>query len=253
LICEDARLLMHAYADGELDMASSLELETHVRTCVSCAREQANLRTLRTAFRGSTLYHRAPLQLERRVRAAVRSARRAEYGHRFAFRYFGWAGAAAALLLIVLTVRSMPRLTQPASELTAREVVDDHLRSLTQNHLADVLSSNQHTVKPWFDGRLSFTPPVKDLSAAGFPLVGGRIDYLDDRPVAALVYRRRQHIINLFISPAQHTDDTSPVGQVRAGYNIVDWTKSGMSYWAVSSLNAEELSQFAHMIRNEAP
>ncbi|MBV8775013.1 MAG: anti-sigma factor [Deltaproteobacteria bacterium] len=252
MTCEDARLLLHPYVDGELDLATSLTVDAHLRSCVACAREETSLRALGTAFSTSGLYQNAPVQLERRVRAAVRGARRAEYGHRVAFRYFGWAGAAAAVLLVALTVRSVSPLWPSASDLTAREVVDEHLRSLTENHLTDVLSSNQHTVKPWFDGRLSFTPPVKDLSAEGFPLVGGRIDYLDDRPVAAVVYRRRQHIINLFISSAPDASNRSPVSRERAGYNIVDWTRSGMRYWAVSSLNAAELSQFARIIRNQA-
>jgi anti-sigma factor RsiW len=116
-----------------------------------------------------------------------------------------------------------------------------------------VLSSNQHTVKPWFDGRLNFTPPVEDLGAQGFPLVGGRLDYLDNRPVAAVVYRRRQHIINLFISPAEPAADTLPVTQVHGGYNIVHWTKSGMAYWAVSSVSAAELGKFAQLVREESP
>jgi len=136
-----------------------------------------------------------------------------------------------------------------AGELTAKEVVDDHLRSLAGNHLTDVLSSNQHTVKPWFDGRLNFTPPVEDFSPEGFPLVGGRLDYLDNRPVAAVVYRRRQHIINLFISPAEHVADALPASQMRGGYNIVHWIKSGMAYWAVSSLSAAELNKFAQLVR----
>jgi anti-sigma factor RsiW len=111
-----------------------------------------------------------------------------------------------------------------------------------------VLSSNQHTVKPWFDGRLQFTPPVEDLGADGFPLIGGRLDYLDNRPVAAVVYRRRQHVINLLIAPAEHAANTRPTNQMRAGYNIVHWTKSGMSYWAVSSLSAAELGKFAQLV-----
>jgi anti-sigma factor RsiW len=135
-----------------------------------------------------------------------------------------------------------------------RMIVDnDHLRSLTANHLTDVLSSNQHTVKPWFDGRLNFTPPVEDLGAQGFPLVGGRLDYLDNRPVAAVVYRRREHVINLFISPAEHAADALPVSQVHEGYNIVHWTKSGMAYWAVSSVSGAELGKFAQLVRQESP
>lgn len=252
MICEEARLLVHAYADGELDLAKSLEVEAHVKTCVACAREQASLRALRTAFSNGSLYHDAPGQLQRRVRAAVRDARRAEYGRGPALGYLGWAGAAAAVLLAAIIIRGVLPLGRSASELTAREVVDDHLRSLTQNHLADVLSSNQHTVKPWFDGRLDFTPPVEDLAVQGFPLVGGRLDYLDNRPVAAVVYRRRQHVINVFIAPAPHAIDTLPVSQARAGYNIVYWTRSGMEYWAVSSLNAAELEKFAQLLGEQS-
>jgi anti-sigma factor RsiW len=236
--CEDARTLVHAYVDGELDLVRSLEVEAHLSGCVPCAREQASLRALRTAFGDGALYHEAPVQLERRVRAAVRDARRAEQGR---------------VVLVAIIVRGVLPLGPPTGDLTAREVVDDHLRSLTANHLTDVLSSNQHTVKPWFDGRLNFTPPVEDLGAQGFPLVGGRLDYLDNRPVAAVVYRRREHVINLLISPAEHAADTVPVSQVHGGYNIVHWTKSGMAYWAVSSVSGAELEKFAQLVRDESP
>ena len=165
-------------------------------------------------------------------------------------RHYRWAGAAAAaVLLVAIIVRGILPTGRSAGDLTAREVVDDHLRSLTANHLTDVLSSNQHTVKPWFDGRLNFTPPVQDLGAEGFPLIGGRLDYLDDHPVAAEVYRRRQHVINLLVSPVEHGADTVPASQVRGGYNIVHWTKAGMAYWAVSSVSATELVKFAQLVR----
>lgn len=252
MICEDARPLVHAYVDGELGLAKSLEVEAHLRDCDACAREQSNVLALRAAFSNGALYHEAPAQLERRVRAAVRDARRAEYGRGFALGYLGWTGAAAAaVLLVAIIVRGVLPLGLPMGDVTAREVINDHLRSLTQNHLTDVLSSNQHTVKPWFDGRLNYTPPVEDLSAQGFPLVGGRLDYLDNRPVAVVVYRRRQHVINLFIFPVEHASDTLPVRQVRAGYNVIDWTESGMVYWAVSSLSAAELEKFAQLVREE--
>jgi anti-sigma factor RsiW len=244
--------LVHAYVDGELDLVRSLEVEAHLSGCVACAREQASLHALHTAFGDGRLYHEAPARLERRVRAALRDARRAEGGPRFALWRYSWVGAAAAaVLLIGILVRGVLPPGLSAGELTAREVVDDHLRSLTDNHLTDVVSSNQHTVKPWFDGRLNFTPPIEDFSREGFPLVGGRLDYLDNRPVAAVVYRRRQHIINLFISPAEHVADALPASQVRGGYNIVNWTKSGMTYWAVSSLSAAELGKFAQLVGQE--
>ena len=253
MTCEEARPLVHAYIDGELDVVRSLEVEAHLNSCVACAREETSLRALRTAFSNGALYHEAPAGLEWRVRVALRDARRAEGGRRFALRHYGWGGAAAAaVLLVAIIVRGVLPTGPSAGDLTAREVVDDHLRSLTANHLTDVLSSNHHTVKPWFDGRLNFTPPVEDLGTEGFPLVGGRLDYLDNRQVAAVVYRRRQHIINLFVSPVEHAADSLPVIQVRGGYNIVHWTKSGMAYWAVSSLSAAELGKFAHLVREDS-
>ena len=250
--CEEARHLVHAYVDSELDVVKSLEVEAHLSDCVACAGEEASLRVLHKALSNSALYHEAPSGLDRRVRAALGDAHRTEGGWGFALRRYSWVGAAAAaVLFIAIIVRGVLPPGLSAGELTAREVVDDHLRSLTENHLTDVLSSNQHTVKPWFDGRLNFTPPVEDFSPEGFPLVGGRLDYLDNRPVAAVVYRRRQHIINLFISPAEHVADTLPASRVRGGYNIVHWTKSGMTYWAVSSLSAAELGKFAQLVRQE--
>lgn len=254
MTCAEARPLLHAYFDGELDLARSLDVEAHLSSCAACASELANLRALRSGLRGSALYHPAPAQLERKVRAALRDARRVEGRTRFSSARYAWTGAAAAaIFLILIAVGGFPPFSPHASDLTAREVVDDHLRSLAGNHLTDVLSSNQHTVKPWFDGRLDFTPPVQDFANQGFPLIGGRLDYLDNRPVAAVVYRRREHMINLFISPAEHSGDTQPQSQVRDGYNIVHWTKSGMSYWAVSSVSSSELERFAQLVSEESP
>jgi anti-sigma factor RsiW len=186
--CEEARRLVHAYVDGELDVAASLKVEEHLGHCTACAREDAAVRALHQAFGNSALYQEAPAQLEARVRAAVRKARRAEHRRTFPLAQLRWMGAAAAaVLLFAITIKGFLLGPPRMAELTAQEVVDDHLRSLTQNHLTDVLSSNQHTVKPWFDGKLNFAPPVKDLAAQGFTLIGGRLDYLNSRPVAAVV------------------------------------------------------------------
>jgi anti-sigma factor RsiW len=250
--CQEAGTLMHPYLDGELNLVNGLEIEAHVAGCPSCAREEASLRALRTAIVDGGLYHQAPLQLERRVRSSLRGARRAERGWSWALPSYGWAGAAAvgALLVAILVSGVLPTGTQ-SEDLIPREVVDNHLRSLKENHLADVLSSNQHTVKPWFDGRLNFAPPVKDFTRQGFPLIGGRLDYLDNRPVAAVVYRRRRHVINLFILPAQPGADTEPISQTLDGFNIVHWTDSGMSYWTISSLSGGELNTFTELVRGE--
>ncbi len=251
MTCEDARVMLHAYADGELDLMRSLEVETHLDGCSTCPRELAEIRALRTTFSGSGLYHPAPARLERRIRNATRAAGYAERGWRLAPTVVAWAGAAAAIVVLGIFVGSLSPFRPSSSELIAREVVDDHLRSLTQNHLTDVLSSNMHTVKPWFDGKLDFTPPVVDLAAQGFPLVGGRLDYLDNRPVAALVYRRREHVINLFVVPAERALHSSPTTETRAGYNVVHWSAAGLGYWAVSSVSRPELDKFAQLIGEE--
>jgi len=154
--------------------------------------------------------------------------------------------AGTALIAFLLATSS---IGPSVDDRLAQQVTASHLRSLMANHLTDMVSSDQHTVKPWFAGKIDFAPPVKDLAAQGFPLVGGRLDYLQDRPVAALVYQRNQHKINLFIWPATRTSNTTQKPAVRQGYNLIHWNESGMTFWAVSDLNPAELREFVGLLK----
>jgi anti-sigma factor RsiW len=243
--CEQARPLIDAYADGELDAARSLELENHLRDCAACALAWRNLRSVKKAMKQESLFFTAPPALKRRVMAELRS----QTGNQQRWRFWNWNWLAAATsfaavgcVAVVLAIT----LARPSEEQQiAREIVSSHVRSLMASHALDVASSDQHTVKPWFDGKLDFAPPVKDLAAQEFPLAGGRLDYVQGRPVAALVFQRHKHVINLFIWPAKESASAPTVFGSIQGYNLIHWLKAGMSFWAVSDLNEKELMEFA--------
>jgi anti-sigma factor RsiW len=250
LSCKATTGLIHGYLDGELDLVRNLEIEAHLRDCIGCARRYENLRILKTAMRDSSFRFAPPVELEKRVRASIdREARIA--GKRVAWSSRWLIGSFALLALAVVIVALATFRRAPSTEdLVAQEVVSSHVRSLMAAHLTDVATSDQHTVKPWFDGKLDFSPPVRDLATQGFVLIGGRLDYVANRPVAALVYQRRQHSINLFIWPAAAQPDTTERASVRQGYNLIHWTRAGMTYWAVSDLNLAELQEFARDLQD---
>jgi len=239
--------------DGELDLVRQMEIETHLKSCPACAAAYEEHRALQSALRGGSLRYRAPTQLEARVRAAVGAARTRTPGEMPRRVAWGsplrWLAAAAAIVLAVFLGWKILPSWRSGDEQLAREVVAGHVRSLLASHLLDVPSSDQHTVKPWFAGKLDFSPPVGDFKEQGFELIGGRLDYLDRRAVAALVYRRRQHTINLFVWPAPGGAETSEAALSQQGYNLIHWTLAGMDFWAVSDLNASELAQFAGLVR----
>lgn len=250
--CQETQLWLHGYLDAELDLIRTIEIEQHLHSCERCAQTYRNQQAMRAALRSGGLYATAPAQLRSRIQA---SARLASQDVPIARRIrWPWFSLAAALACVVVLVWGLGRawLMLAPDDRTAQEVLASHVRSLMAEHLADVASSDRHTVKPWFNGKLDFSPPVVDLAGQGFPLVGGRLDYIDDRAVAALVYRRQQHVINLFIWPASQGLRAAPTTTTRQGYNMAQWTSAGMTYWAVSDLNNDELQEFVHLIQTDA-
>lgn len=233
----EMELLVQADVDGELSPAEAARVAAHVEGCATCAGLQADLLALQSRLRGATR-HPAPALLRQAIRLQTAS-RPAPWMSYKRGRLGAWAAGlafAASIILVIL----------PRGDALRDGVVTLHLRALQPGHLLDVESTDQHTVKPWFDGRIDFAPPVRDFAAEGFPLAGGRLDVLDGRPVAVLVYRRRQHLIDVVIEPGGAPADTE--AQVK-GYNVVRWSRGGMAFWAVSDLNRPELAAFARLWR----
>src|SRR5216683_2033409 len=225
--------LVHGYVDGELDLTNALALERHLSQCAACARRYENVRTLSSVLKNGAPYFEASPALQRRVRRALRQSSESRGLGGLMPRFsWGWvaAAASAAILMVVLAGDLLPRFTAGTIDTRiSQEVIASHVRSLMADHLTDVLSSDQHTVKPWFNGKLDFSPPVKDLTNEGFPLVGGRLDYVGNRAVAALVYQRQKHFINLFIWPTTEGPGIAEKTVTRQGYNLLHWTQSGMT------------------------
>ena len=246
--CDELRRFLHAYLDGELDLVRQVEFEEHLRSCDACSRiHQAQL-ALRSALKSDEMYFQAPAHLARKVRMATQPAERKTWLPRV--RMLDWFGAAIAAAAVVLAIFVSPVLLRRSpKEQVARDVVSAHIRSLMPGHLTDMPSSEHHTVKPWFAGKLDFSPPVPDLSEEGFLLVGGRLDYAADRPVAALVYRKGGHVINLFAWPSVSTHESAEAADARQGYNLFSWTSGKTNCWAISDLNVSELRQFAGLVR----
>jgi anti-sigma factor RsiW len=243
--CAESRLLLHAHADAELDVANSLELERHLKTCAACAAESRSVHSLRAALRQSPLRYAAPDSLRRTVQRMTRATgdetRPSLFRSLLLWRSLAFSAAAFALAAILLR----PGIS--GLDPLLNEVIAGHVRSLMADHLTDVASSDQHTVKPWFDGKLDFAPDVKDFAAQGFPLVGGRLDYLNGRAVAALVYRRNKHFINVFVWPSAATSSGKLASETRRGYSIINRETNGMHYCLVSDLNEKELAQLADL------
>jgi anti-sigma factor RsiW len=262
--CAEMSLLVQADVDGELAPADTAGVEAHLEHCPNCAALQAQLIGLSGRIRQEVTYHAAPSAAREKLRAAIRArlaatARLEAQGPRIdSIRRVSWwlhlprpqlgpaapfaAGFALAACLALVFVL-------PQTSGLPDAVVSDHIRALQPGHLMDVVSTDRHTVKPWFDGRIDFAPPVRDFKDVGFPLAGGRLDYLDGKKVAALIYERRKHLIDLYVWPDGGHLDHGPTAGSRSGYNFLHWSQDGMAFWAVSDLAASELRDFANLSR----
>jgi anti-sigma factor RsiW len=237
--CVDQELLLGGLIDGELDAANTAMVEAHVARCEGCREELERLEAVRNLLGGEGVRHVAPESLVRRVAALPELAPKAANENRI-MRWVapGLVGAIAASLAMVAV------LPPGGQALVDEELVSSHVRSLQPGHLTDVQTTNQHIVKPWFNGRIDFSPPVPELADQGFPLAGGRLDSIDGKTVAAIVYHRRLHTVNLFVWPAAVGAERS---FVKDGFAVTEWTRNGLRFAAVSDIPAPELRQFERL------
>ncbi|MCK1745717.1 anti-sigma factor [Bradyrhizobium sp. 139] len=241
MTCDEAKILLHALLDNELDAGHAREVEAHIASCPACAAEFAAQRDMQRVLADADLRYTAPASLRARIEASLPQPQRQRPTRRSVLRGFAMGSAVSALAAsgVVAVV-----LRQDDQQRILSEVVSAHLRSLQAGHLIDVVSTDQHTVKPWFNGKLDVAPPVIDLTAQGFTLVGGRLDYVDARAIGAVVYKRRQHVINLFVAQTASTEHRPPKTQTMQGFNCRRWGERGLNFWAISDLGADELAEF---------
>jgi len=246
MTCNEIHPLLHAYVDSELDLMPSLEVDRHLKNCAACTALKRSLESLRSNLRNSDLAYRAPETLRARIQKSIANESKEEAPRSNSRPWLWQLLALGSLGFAVVTL-----MLQPAPSDRDRivdEAISSHVRSLMAGHLMDVVSTDQHTVKPWFNGKIDFAPDVKDFASQGFPLVGGRLDYLDNQTVVALIYRRNQHTINVFIWPAKKQVPSST--ETRRGYTIINREINALHYCIVSDLNGKELEEFAHLLES---
>lgn len=239
--CNESHSLMSAFIDDELSAAAALRMAEHLSGCAACSAACERMREVRALVRRDGVRYRAPSHLRQRIQSALpRPPVRRRKAARLPWAWINFGAASACSVAFAWTLAlylALPSAAQRADQ----EIVASHARSLMVDHLADVASSDQHTVKPWFSGKLDFSPAVYDLAQQDFPLIGGRLDYLGERPVAALAYRHRRHVVNLFVWPDKAHGDAAPRSASRQGYQLLHWSQAGMRYCAVSDTGMPDL------------
>lgn len=247
---ERARVLLHAFIDGELDVASTVELEAQIDTSPALRQELSRLSMLQSSVQTRATRFNAPPRLIHRVLAALPAAPTEKVPKQIPswWRSLAIGTSFAAVVLLLWNLSSTFLDRNPRGGLI-EEVVSAHVRSLMGDHLTDLTSAERHAVKPWLANRLDFAPPVHDFGSQGFSLLGGRLDYLAGKPAAAIIYRYRQHIINVFVRPTAENNDSPVRLSAHHGYNSISFSANGMSYWIVSDLNPDELRKLADLLQ----
>jgi anti-sigma factor RsiW len=256
--CAEFEVLLHALIDGELDAGHAREVEAHAAGCSACAERLASFRAIQEAVSGAALKEAAPAPLRSRIEASLAAPAKANAAVQRFFRpsrrgFFGGFALGSALSAAVAASLVLAVMRDNQQQTVADEVVSAHIRSLQAGHLMDVETSDQHTVKPWFNGRVDVAPPVVDLTAEGFTLLGGRLDYIDGEPVAAIAYQRRKHLINLFVAQRLGARHNGALSEAIQGYNVRHWSQAGLDFWAVSDLAGDELDEFVQKIEVALP
>lgn len=246
--CEEIISLMSPYLDDEVEAGVRPHIDRHLENCTMCSSTFEDTRHLGSTVRRYGIRHTAPIGLRQRIHEAVQerqTPRRRVIRWSWAWvNGIGALGSCTALLLVLILQPKPPSATDQLDQ----ELIASHYRSLMSTHLIDVVSSDQHTAKPWFAGKLDFSPPVVDFNADAFPLLGGRVDYIDQRPVAALAYRHRKHVLNLYVSPVKGDEPPRPFSTTRQGFQLLHWTRAGMAYRLISDASAADLVAFREQL-----
>lgn len=246
--CDETLRLLDAYVDAELDLSAALAVEEHLGECAACRSEQLRITELKKAVRSQARYYRAPAHLRATVAAKITQPK-PRWTERLGFLQWVRPAMAYAAVAALASAITLQLVVPSAQERATDAVLTSHARSLLAQQIVDVPSSDQHTVKPWFNGKLDFSPPVKDLAASGFPLIGGRLDYIDDKAVAAIVYQRRRHYIDVYVWPNRTGSVAPPRDSAKRGFNVVSWSDGEFTYFAVSDVDAAELRQLVGELR----
>lgn len=245
--CREAGPLLHARLDNELDMAGAASIDLHLSDCRVCAAQYAALRNLHDEIAAADLSYAPGVALERKLADRFLGEKKSPF-HLWSGNWLSASILAAAAIAVAAILYFPTPWTTPGTDAVATEILDNHLRSLQAVHQVDVPSSDRHTVKPWFQGKTDFSPPVPDLTKEDFILIGGRLEVIHRQPAAAIVYRRRQHVIDLYVAPSSGADSKTELRELD-GYHLLHWMQNGLSYWAVSDVDTTDLRTFADLVR----